>query len=89
MPDTTLASNRRRRRTTRGGSSAVETVQFTLRGAHRGRPGAGTPDGQAAIAETAALTAVELEHLLDQALGDTFPASDPLSVVLPWPKRTE
>ena len=29
---------------------------------------------------------VELERLLDEALKDTFPASDPLSVVLPRPR---
>jgi hypothetical protein len=32
------------------------------------------------------LTAAELDHLLDEALRETFPASDPISVLLPRPK---
>jgi hypothetical protein len=31
----------------------------------------------------------QLERQLDDALRDTFPASDPISVVLPQPKSTE
>jgi hypothetical protein len=33
--------------------------------------------------------AAELDRLLDDALRDTFPASDPISVVLPRPQSTE
>jgi hypothetical protein len=32
------------------------------------------------------LAAAELDRLLDEALRETFPASDPVSVLLPRPK---
>jgi hypothetical protein len=34
------------------------------------------------------LAAAELDRLLDEALRETFPASDPISVLLPRPKTT-
>jgi len=34
------------------------------------------------------LAAAELDRLLDEALRETFPASDPISVLLPRPKST-
>jgi hypothetical protein len=33
--------------------------------------------------------AAELDRLLDEALAETFPASDPISILLPQPKSTE
>jgi len=32
--------------------------------------------------------AAELDRRLDHALGETFPASDPISLILPQPKAT-
>ncbi len=49
---------------------------------------AGAAAKVAEATEAEVLAAVELDRLLDEALRETFPASDPISVLLPRPKST-
>lgn len=55
--------------------------------ANTDRAPGGTADGFADVA--AADPTAQLDQMLDEALRDTFPASDPISVVQPQPKSTE
>jgi hypothetical protein len=43
----------------------------------------------ATTTDAEARAAAELDRLLDEALAETFPASDPISIFLPRPKSTE
>jgi hypothetical protein len=55
-------------------------------------PDADAVESAAEVAEMAdaeARAAAELDRLLDEALAETFPASDPISIFLPRPKSTE
>jgi hypothetical protein len=49
----------------------------------------GNTTGVAEMTVAEARTAAELDRLLDEALAETFPASDPISIFLPRPKSTE
>jgi hypothetical protein len=49
----------------------------------------GTATRVAEMTEAEARAAAELDRLLDEALAETFPASDPISICLPRPKSTE
>jgi hypothetical protein len=48
-------------------------------------PGEATKKGPDA-SEAEAQAAAELDRILDEALSDTFPASDPISVIQPRPQ---